>query len=77
MFEMSFEINGKKVAPGNIGSEIQKAVERAAHEKIMHTVQGVRCPVHGQFAKIEPNGSDFKVSGCCEALIEQVKKSLK
>jgi hypothetical protein len=42
----------------------------------------VRCPEHDQYAHITASGSttsnmEFKVSGCCEELVEEVEAKLK
>jgi hypothetical protein len=54
------------------------AVQKAAAEAIIQQVKNVRCPEHGQYAKIVANGTtDFEVSGCCDKLIADVKARFK
>jgi hypothetical protein len=54
------------------------AVHKAVAEAIMQEVKKVRCPEHGQYAKIVAKGNDkFEVSGCCDKLIADVKARLK
>ena len=61
--------------------DFEKAILKAAAEAIVKRVENVRCPEHGQHAHIVATGSnttnlDFKVSGCCEKLIDDVKGKL-
>jgi hypothetical protein len=54
------------------------AVKKAATEGMLQQVKNVRCPEHGQYAKIVANGTDkFEVSGCCDKLIADVTARLK
>ena len=54
------------------------AVQKAATEAMIQQVKNVRCPEHGQYAKIVAKGNDkFEVSGCCDKLIADVKARLK
>jgi hypothetical protein len=81
MFELSFEINGKKVNPDNTGDAITDAALQVFRDSITKTVGSIRCPEHGESAKIIGKGRDvdslsFCVSGCCEELNERVKKEL-
>ncbi len=61
--------------------ELQKLVMRAAAEAVVKKVDKVRCPVHGQYARVVASGSkpsnlEFKVDGCCQQLINEVKAKL-
>ena len=57
---------------------VQKAAAAAAAEAIIQQVKNVRCPEHGQYAKIVAKGTDkFEVSGCCDRLIADVRARLK
>ena len=54
------------------------AVQKTATEAIIEQVKNVRCPEHGQYAKIVANGTtEFEVSECCARLIADVKARLK
>ena len=82
MIEISFEINGRKVSPRNIGNAMESAMLRSIQELITKSVGSARCPEHGQKPKIKVKGPkldslSFEVSGCCEQLTETVKKKLK
>ena len=79
---ISFEINGKKVDLNNFGDALEQAVFETAKQTIMKRVGSASCPQHGQQAKIiftglTSNNMIFDVSGCCQALVEQVKSKLK
>ena len=82
MFKISFELNGKKINPNQIGDAIEKAFLTQIQDSIKKSVGSVRCKTHGNAAAITVRGRtvdklNFKVSGCCEALIEQVQEKLK
>ncbi len=82
MFELSFEINGKKVSPDSIGDAIESAALQVFRDSITKTVGSIRCPKHGKRAKVIAKGRNidslsFNISGCCDALIESVKKEMK
>lgn len=82
MIDISFEINGRKVSPRNIGNALESALLQSVQESITKSVGSARCPKHGQKPKIKVKGRklnslNFEVSGCCEQLIETVKKKLK
>ncbi|MBM7422906.1 hypothetical protein [Spongiibacter marinus] len=82
MIDISFEINGRKVSPRNIGSALESALLESVQQSITKAVGSARCPEHDQKPKIKVKGRNldslnFEVSGCCEQLIENVKKKLK
>lgn len=86
MFEISFEFNGKKMRPNELGKSLQSAMEAAmlkgVRDHVTRTVGSIRCAVHGKGAKVVVSGHDlehleFKVSGCCQDLIQKVKQKLK
>jgi hypothetical protein len=81
MIDISFEFNGKKVDPNKLGDALEQAVIEAATKAIIDRVGSVRCPKHGQYAKIvctglKSNDLKFNVSGCCQELTEEVKSKL-
>jgi len=72
MFKLECTFNAK---------DLEKAVMQAAAEGITKKVRSIRCPEHGQYAKIVATGRsskdlDFKVSGCCQKLIDEVTSKL-
>ena len=73
MFKVDFKFNA---------DDLEKAVMQAAAEEITKRVRNVRCPEHGEYARIVARGRStkdikFDVSGCCEKLIEEVQRKLK
>ena len=81
MFDISFKINGRKVQPNNIGNALEAAILKDLQDSIKKAVGSIRCPKHGRAAKIVAQGRtlsnlSFKVSGCCDSLIENVTKKL-
>lgn len=82
MIDISFEINGRKVSPRNMGNALESAVLKSVQESITKSVGSARCSEHGQRPKVKVKGRNldslsFEVSGCCDQLIETVKKKLK
>lgn len=82
MFDVTFEINGRKVTPGNIGSALESAILQSVEESVKKSVAFIRCKDHGQGPKIKVKGRNldslsFEVTGCCERLIDEVKRKLK
>lgn len=79
--ETNYVVDGRTVSPDEFGSALEKAVVEKAIEHIEGRLTSVSCPEHhrrptvtvsrGTAGKIE-----FKVSGCCQALIEEATKSL-
>ncbi len=73
MIKIDFKFNAR---------DFEKVILKAAAQAIIKRVESVRCPEHGQHANIVATGStpsniEFKVSGCCEKLVEVVKAKLK
>lgn len=82
MIDISFEINGRKVSPRNVGDALESAMLQTIQDSISKAVGSARCPEHGQKPKIKVKGRNldslkFEVSGCCDSLIDEVKKKLK
>ena len=81
MFEISFQIGGKKVNPNNIGNALEKAMLEGVKESVTRSASSIRCPKHGSYAKVTAVGSSFdnlsmKITGCCDKLIDTVKLKL-
>ncbi len=82
MIDITFEINGRKVPPSNMGNALDSAMLQSVKNSISKAVGSTRCPEHGQKPKIKAKGRSldslkFEVSGCCDNLIGEVKKKLK
>ena len=82
MIDISFEINGRKVSPRNMGNALESAMLQSVQDSISKAIGSARCPEHGQKPKIKVKGRNldsltFGVSGCCDNLIDEVKKKLK
>ena len=82
MFDISFEINGRKVSPNNVKDVLESAILSQVAESVKKSVGNLRCAEHGQSPKIKVKGRNlkklsFEISGCCDALIEKVRAKLK
>jgi len=73
-------MNGRSIRPDQIAKEMEKAIVQKANDSIKKKVESVRCPEHGQYARVTVGGGQslkglkLSVSGCCEALVEEVKR---
>ena len=81
MFKLSFELNGKKINPNQIGDSIERAFLTQIQDSIKKSVGSIRCKTHGDAPAINVKGRSFdklsfNVSGCCEGLIEQIQEKL-
>jgi len=81
MFDISFEIGGRKVNPRNMKDALEKAVLSGVADNIKKKVKSVRCSEHHKGAQVKVKGRSLdklsmEVSGCCDELIEKVKKKL-
>lgn len=82
MLDISFEINGRKVKPNNVGDALENAVVSSVAESIKKSVGSIRCKEHNQSPIIKVKGRSldslsFEVSGCCEALTQEITEKLK
>jgi len=82
MIDISFEINGKKLSPRNVGNTIERALLQSVQNEISRSVGSIRCPEHGRKPTIKAKGRSidslrFEVSGCCDGLIKRVKRKLR
>jgi hypothetical protein len=76
---VTFKIGGKEVPHGQFGEKLKEAAIDSVKEQLRTKIEAARCPVHNQHAKavIESGaGLKYEITGCCEAFIEEVKKSL-
>jgi len=48
MIDISFEINGRKVSPNNIGDAIESAVLESIQDSVSKSIGSIRCTEHGQ-----------------------------
>ncbi len=81
MVDISFEINGRKVHPNHVGDVLTKAILANVAEQIKKNVGSIRCPDHRKSPQIVCKGKSFEnlsfeVSGCCETMINAVKRKL-
>jgi hypothetical protein len=87
MVNISWKINGKSVSPQNLGRELGKTFQKAAikqttDDTIKRNVNSTRCPIHGKTPTlIRKSGTQrelsYDISGCCQTVIDSVKRSLK
>ena len=78
MFDISFEINGRKVNPNDMENALESLILSQVAESVKESVGNLRCAEHGQSPKIKVKGRNldnlsFDISGCCDDLIEKVR----
>ena len=81
MIDVSFEINGRKVRPGQIANELERAMLESVRDEIVRKVGNIRDPKTGERPKIKVKGRSldklsFEVTGS-EELIQRVTKALR
>ena len=79
MFE--FKVNGRSVRPQDIERELTNAMLNKAQHAIEQKLSAIRCPLHGQRARVSFQGRsademEYKVNGCCDALVQEVRRTL-
>ena len=82
MFDISFEINGRKVNPNDMEDALESLILSQVAESVKESVGNLLCAEHGQSPKIKVKGRNldnlsFDISGCCDDLIEKVHAKLK
>lgn len=60
--------------------QVREAAREKAHTEFERKLSRVRCPVHGEIAKVRrrrsaEDGIEFDVSGCCDALVARLRKA--
>jgi hypothetical protein len=81
MIDLKFEISGRPVNPRNMRDAVEGMVLEAVSKQIRQKVGACRCPEHGRRPTIVAKGRDlkslsFEVKGCCDKLIEDVRRKL-
>lgn len=82
MSKLSIKMNGRNIRPDQLAKELQKAAIQKGSDAIKRKVESVRCRKHRQLAKVvqrrlSPSGMNFDVSGCCEELVDEVRRRLR
>ena len=82
MIKITCKINGKTVNFKNIKDSIESFTLKGIEEHIRKSVGNIRCDVHRKYPQILVEGRNldklsFKVSGCCQELIDKVSKKLR
>ena len=82
MVKITFEINGRKTDARNMKDAFESAILSGVTNSIKSSVGQVYCAEHKQYPEILAKGRNldslnFEVKGCCNDVIEQVKRKLK
>jgi hypothetical protein len=82
MIKFEWKLNGRTVAPDQIGRELAKSIEGEVIERAKSAVGRTRCPVHGSSPRnirVSRSGDrlHFQYDSCCDRLQEAVARSIK
>lgn len=78
MIKLTWKLNGRTVAPGQLGNEVMKSMKSEIHNRTLRAIAAVRCPVHGKApANIRTSNAAtgrvrFEYECCCDALQQAV-----
>ena len=80
MIDISFEINGRKVNPNQMGNALEQALLSSIKDEVTKKVRSIRDPKTGERPKIKVKGRSidklsFEISGS-EDLVARVRKAL-
>jgi hypothetical protein len=82
MIKFEWKLNGRAVAPGQLGQEVAKSIESEIVSRAKSAVARVRCPVHGSSprnVRVSRSGDSlhFQYECCCDRLKEAVGQSFR
>lgn len=82
MFKFEWKVNGRTVAPNQVGRELTKSLQGEIVSRAKIAVARVRCPVHGSSPRnIRVSGSRgnlrFQYESCCDRLQQAVNNSFR
>lgn len=82
MIKMDLKFNGRSIRPNQLAREMEKAMLENVQDSVKKTVSRIRCRTHGRYARVSFSGRsasnmNFDVSGCCDELIEEVRRQLR
>jgi hypothetical protein len=85
MFSIKTKVNGKEVPLSQFGDKLAEAATESVREQLRERIEAVSCPIHSEYAKAilksEGEGQagpklNYEIKGCCDALIQEVYKTL-
>jgi hypothetical protein len=81
MMDISFEINGRRVNPNQMGNALEQALLSSIKDEVTRKVRSICDPVTGERPKIKVKGRSldnlsFEISGS-EDLVAHVRKALR
>jgi len=81
MVKIEYSVNGRKVSPGRFGDAFTEAIYKDLAKAVQRKLASVRCPEHHEAPSVEITGSrrgnlGWKISGCCQRLIDSATRAL-
>ena len=82
MVSIKWEVNGRSVTESSFKTEFEKAIIKGMEGQIKKAIGSCVCKTHHQSPGITMKGKSLdgmqlSVAGCCDELIEDVKRKLK
>jgi hypothetical protein len=78
---IEYKIGNRKVSKAQWERHMREAPLEAVKDGIKNKVAVVRCPKHGQIARVSftktSQGFDTKLSACCDELMQRVQRVLR
>lgn len=76
--DLTYTLGGRKVSRDQFFKGLEGEIRKTASDNVTRQVQRVRCPKHGQTARVTGlrethDGFGFEISGCCDELVERAK----
>ncbi len=80
--DLSYTLGGRKVSRDQFFEGLEGEIRKTASENVTSRVESVRCPKHGQKARVTEvhqtrDGFSFHVTGCCDELVEHAKRAIR
>lgn len=85
MFKLEWKVNGRKVRPDQLGTEMMKMFEsgvtKQAEQKVQEKLAHLRCDVHGETPRVTARGREleklqFNLHTCCDEMMDRAKALL-
>jgi hypothetical protein len=77
--KLTFKAGGSDVSGSQFVDKVMDAALENVRKNLIAKIEAVRCPEHGQGAEAigkDPGGINFEVRGCCDKLLEEVKRRI-
>jgi hypothetical protein len=87
MIKLEFKYNGRSIPSQDLGRTLAKDLTdkatKAAVTSLQSQIRSIRCSSHGSTAQLKPKPARkagelaFDITGCCEELVDLVRKKMR